>query len=101
MLALSGFIIPFSFVYDPALLLMNSSIVHIVMRTAAATLGIVMLGTGVIGYLRAPTGLWERLALLGGAVLLIFPGTLSDVAGVACFVAVWIVQGKRATRPVV
>src|SRR4030095_5700288 len=29
MLALSGFVIPFSFVYDPALLLMGSGIVHI------------------------------------------------------------------------
>jgi TRAP transporter 4TM/12TM fusion protein len=99
MLALSGFVIPFSFVYDPALLLMNASIVHIVIRTAAATLGIVMLGTGVIGYLRAPTRPWERLALLGGAVLLIFPGTLSSVAGVACFVAVWVAQGSRGAPP--
>jgi TRAP-type uncharacterized transport system fused permease subunit len=54
----------------------------------------------VIGYLRAPTRPWERLALLGGAVLLIFPGTLSDVAGLACFVAVWIAQGRTAARRV-
>jgi len=99
MLALSGFVIPFSFVYDPALLLMRAGAVHIVLRTAAATLGIVMLGTGVIGYLRAPTRPWERLALLVGAVLLIFPGTLSDVAGVACFVAVWLAQRSRVTPP--
>jgi TRAP transporter 4TM/12TM fusion protein len=99
MLALSGFVIPFSFVYDPALLLMNSSIVHIVVRTAAATLGIVMLGTGVIGHLRAPTRRWERVALLGGAVLLIFPWALSYLAGVACFVAVWLAQSPRVPRP--
>ena len=95
MLALSGFVIPFSFVYDPALLLLHSSIVHIVLRTAAATLGIVMLGTGVIGHFRAPTRPWERAALLAGAVLLIFPGTLSGLAGVACVVAVWLAQGAR------
>ncbi len=52
MLALSGFIIPFSFVYDPALLLINASVPHIVLRTLAATLGIVMLGAGLIGYFR-------------------------------------------------
>jgi TRAP transporter 4TM/12TM fusion protein len=98
MLALSGFVIPFSFVYDPALLLMSSGIVHIAVRTAAATLGIAMLGTGVIGYLRAPTRPWERIALLAGAVLLIFPGTLSGFAGVACFVAVWIAQRGRVPQ---
>ncbi|HEX9818698.1 MAG TPA: hypothetical protein VGD07_03690 [Methylomirabilota bacterium] len=44
MLALSGFIIPFSFAYDPALLLVGGSVPHIAWRVAAATLGIVMLG---------------------------------------------------------
>ncbi len=87
-LALSGFIIPFSFAYDPALLLMKASVAHIALRTAAATLGIVMLGAGLIGYFRAPTRLWERALLLAGALLLIFPGVWSDVAGVACFALV-------------
>jgi TRAP-type uncharacterized transport system fused permease subunit len=73
--------------------------VHIVLRTGAATLGIVMLGTGVIGYLRAPTRPWERVALLLGAVLLIFPGTLSGLAGVACFAAVWVAQRGRGAPP--
>jgi TRAP transporter 4TM/12TM fusion protein len=92
MLSLSGFIIPFSFAYDPALLLVEASVSHIVLRTLAATLGIVMLGAGLIGYLRAPTRLWERAALLVGAVLLIFPGVLGDLVGVACFVAVLVTQ---------
>jgi TRAP-type uncharacterized transport system fused permease subunit len=88
MLALSGFIIPFSFAYDPALLLINASVLHIVLRTAAATLGIVMLGAGLIGYFRGPTRPFERALLLIGSVLLIFPGAWSDVAGLACFLVV-------------
>jgi TRAP transporter 4TM/12TM fusion protein len=98
MLALSGFIIPFSFAYDPALLLVNASVPHIVLRTAAATLGIVMLGAGLIGYLRAPTRPWERAALLGGALLLIFPGVVSDALGTASFAAVWLAQGASSRR---
>src|SRR5205823_12009964 len=88
--------IPFSFAYDPALLLIGASVVHIVLRTAAATLGIVMLGAGLIGYLRAPTRQWERALLLAGALLLIFPGLWSDVAGAACFAIV--VFSQRAAR---
>jgi TRAP transporter 4TM/12TM fusion protein len=95
-LALSGFIIPFSFAYDPALLLMNASVPHIVARTAAATLGIVMLGAGLIGYLRAPTRPYERALLLIGSLLLIFPGVWTDLAGVACFLIV--VVSQRAAR---
>ena len=97
MLALSGFIIPFSFAYDPALLLINASVPHIVWRTLATTLGIVMLGAGLIGYFRAPTRRWERTLLLAGALLLIFPGVWSDTAGLLCFAAV--VVSQRAARP--
>ncbi|MBI4253678.1 MAG: TRAP transporter fused permease subunit, partial [Candidatus Rokubacteria bacterium] len=97
-LALSGFIIPFSFAYDPALMMIGASVVHIVLRTAAAALGIVMLGAGLIGYLRAPARLWERAALLAGAALLIFPGALGDFLGVACFALVYASQRARLVR---
>ena len=76
--------------------LINASVVHIVLRTAAVTLGIVMLGAGLIGFLRAPALAWERGALLLGAVLLIFPGAVGDVIGAACLAAVWIAQRARA-----
>ncbi|PYM36177.1 MAG: C4-dicarboxylate ABC transporter permease, partial [Candidatus Rokuibacteriota bacterium] len=91
-LALSGFIIPFSFAYDPALMMLGAGPVRVVLRTAAATLGLVMLGAGVIGYLRRPTRRWERGLLLVGAVLLIFPGWVSDALGVACFIVVLVSQ---------
>jgi TRAP transporter 4TM/12TM fusion protein len=92
MLALSGFIIPFSFAYDPALLLIGAGPAHILLRAAAATLGIVMLGAGLIGYLVAPARWWERALLLAGAVLLIFPGAWGDLLGAGCFVAVLVAQ---------
>ena len=94
-LALSGFIIPFSFAYDPALMLVEASLAHIALRTAAATLGIAMLGAGIIGYLRAPLRPWQRGVLLAGALLLIFPGLVSDVLGVACLLAVLLTQRAR------
>ena len=55
MLSLSGFIIPFAYVYDPALLLIGASVPQIVVRTAAATLGVIMLSAALIGYLRRRT----------------------------------------------
>jgi TRAP-type uncharacterized transport system fused permease subunit len=97
MLALSGFIIPFSFAYDPALLLLDASLPRIAWRAVAATLGIVMLGAGLIGYLHGPTRAWERAVLLAGALLLIFPGVWSDTAGLVGLTTVLVSQ--RAARP--
>jgi TRAP-type uncharacterized transport system fused permease subunit len=97
MLALSGFLIPFSFAYDPALLLIGAGPIHIALRTAAITMGIVMLGAGLIGYLVTPTRWWERALLLGGALLLIFPGVWSDLLGAACLAAT--VVSQRLARP--
>jgi TRAP transporter 4TM/12TM fusion protein len=91
-LSLSGFIIPFSFAYDPALLLMSTSVVHIVLRTVMAGLGIVMLGAGLIGYLQRPTRPVERALLLAGSLLLIFPGIWGDLGGIACLVIVLVSQ---------
>ncbi len=101
MLALSGFIIPFSFAYDPALLLMSPSVLHIAWRTLTATTGIVMLAAGLIGYFREATRTWERVVLVGGGLLLIFPGIWSDAAGLACLGAVLVAQRAGRTAPAV
>ena len=49
----------------------------------------------LIGYFWAPTRSWERGVLLLGAVLLIFPGALSDMLGLGGLVAVWLAQRAR------
>ncbi len=94
--ARQGLPFPFSFAYDSALLLIGAGPLGIAYRTAAATLGIVMLGAGLIGYLSAPARPWERALLLAGGILLIFPGALSDLIGAGSFVAVLVSQ--RASR---
>jgi len=65
----------------------------------ATTLGIVMLGAGLIGWFRAPTRAFERVLLLAGAALLILPGFWSDVAGLVCFASVWLTQRGGQRRP--
>jgi TRAP transporter 4TM/12TM fusion protein len=100
MLALSGFLIPFSFAYDPALLLIGADPVHIILRTAATTVGILMLGAGLIGYFMRPTRWWERALLVVGALLLITPGTSTDLLGAACLILT-IASQRLARRPLV
>ncbi|MGE0062648.1 MAG: TRAP transporter permease [Xanthobacteraceae bacterium] len=76
----AGFIVPFMFVYEPALLMIGDW-PTIVLSFIAATLGIILFASGLHGYLVARAGLWERAALLVAGLLLIKPGLYTDVAG--------------------
>lgn len=80
-LAAAGFLVPFSFVYGPALLL-DGTVVEIVHVTATALAGVTALAAAVVGYFRTTLRVWERLLLLAGAVALIFPGLATDAFGV-------------------
>ncbi len=80
-LAIAGFVVPFIFVYDNSLLLLNTTVVGAVVTTFAATLGIVLLGAGAIGYFLIQATWYERLIFIGGALLLIIPGLTTDAIG--------------------
>jgi TRAP transporter 4TM/12TM fusion protein len=81
-LASAGILVPFTFVYGPALLL-DAPPLEIVLATVTATAGVAALAAAMIGFLRAPLPVWERALLAACAVALIFPGWLTDGAGLA------------------
>jgi TRAP transporter 4TM/12TM fusion protein len=87
----AGFIVPFMFVYEPALLLIGEwpNVVH---ASVTATLGCLMLAAGLHGYLVAPASLWQRVALVAAALSLIKPGLVTDIAGIGLGGAVILVQ---------
>ncbi len=80
LLAGAGFIVPFMFVYGPPLLLMGS-VPAIALACVTATLGVVSLAAASVGYARRRLATWERLLALAGAIALVYPGLLTDGAG--------------------
>jgi TRAP-type uncharacterized transport system fused permease subunit len=91
-LALAGFIIPYIFVYNPELLLINTDWDYAIFCIITALLGIVSLAFSSSGYWLRKLNIIERLLLFGGAVGLIFPGLYSDLAGIAIMLTVYISQ---------
>jgi len=95
-LAAAGFLVPFLFVYGPALLLVGSP-VAVALAVLAALAGVTGLAAAILGYGRRPLAAWER-ALLGSAALaLLAPGLLTDVAGLALLAVVWWLPGPGPT----
>ena len=93
----AGFIVPFMFVYEPALLMIGDW-PTIVLATATATVGCVTLAAGLFGYLVRPCVLWERIVLVVAALLLIDPGWLTDLLGLALLAGVLANQLLSASR---
>ena len=88
MLASAGFVVPFMFVYGPPLLLVGS-VREIALASVTATLGVTALAASAMGYARRPLSMWERLLALAGALLLIFPGPITDGAGLLAVTVVF------------
>ena len=81
-LALAGFIVPFVFIYSPEIMLTNVvSWPVTIFAIITALIGVFGLSIATEGYIAAPVPFWGRLLAFAGAVLLIFPGVVTDAAG--------------------
>ena len=80
-LALAGFLVPFIFVYDNSLLLLNTTTYHAVEITLTAVVGIIFLGAGAIGYFVTQAKYYERAVFVAAALCLIVPGLATDTVG--------------------
>jgi TRAP transporter 4TM/12TM fusion protein len=90
----AGFIVPFMFVYEPALLMINGwGEWHVsLLALATATVGCICLAAGMFGYLLREASWWERGLLLVAALLLIKPGLITDLIGFVLLAAVAVNQ---------
>jgi TRAP-type uncharacterized transport system fused permease subunit len=97
------YIVPFMFIYSPALLAMGS-LPKIVLATLTAGVGIFCLAAGLQGWLRRAATPVERALLLGAAAALISPGLYTDLAGVGLLgiaLALQTTRGRREAAPAV
>jgi TRAP transporter 4TM/12TM fusion protein len=104
-----AFLVPFMFVLDPSgqgLLLggsfknlANADWPSIALVTATALLGIAALAAGFQGWLLKRANVAERVLLLLGGLLLVYPQGMVDVVGLGLIVAAAIMQLGRRRPP--
>ena len=97
-LAATGYIVPFMFVYGPALLLIGDGF-EIVRAVASALVGVVCLASALNGFLLCRSRAWERLILFAAAIALLMPDAAADLAGLALAAAVVATQRYRRHIP--
>lgn len=94
-LAIAAFIIPYMFVLSPELLMISPDVSHIIVTVLTAIIGMIALSSALIGYLAANCALWERLSLIAAGLMMIKPGIMTDIVGVAIFAVILLLQTKR------
>lgn len=85
-ISLPGFIIPFMIAYNPIILLQSEagetiSFVSIALVLSTSILGIYALASSLGNHLNAKLTIVERVLLFVGAIMLIKPGIMTDLAG--------------------
>jgi TRAP-type uncharacterized transport system fused permease subunit len=80
-LAMAGFLVPFAFVYNPAMLILDQPIDEVIQSGVTGLLGVIALGAALEGFLLRRTAIPGRVALLAAALLLIIPGPAFQPVG--------------------
>ncbi len=86
-LAIGAFIIPYIFVFNPQMLLINATPGGIALNVTTATLGMFGVGAAMIGYAMGNLSMLLRIWFAIGGLLLIDPGLLTDLVGVLMLAA--------------
>ncbi|WP_300343715.1 TRAP transporter permease [Nesterenkonia sp.] len=79
-IAFAGFLIPYVFILQPALLLQGTT-GELLISLVTVIIGMVALASGLAGYLIARAGWIERLLLILGGLMLIYPDIRVSAAG--------------------
>ena len=101
-LALAAFIIPFFFIYNPAMLLIADSWVTIAWATITALFGTYLLALALEGYFLVTLPMWTRAISFVAAILLMTPGVATDVIGAALVavigLTIYTIRRKNSTK---
>lgn len=95
--ALVAFLVPFVFIYNPAILLIGSTM-EIIIQTALLFAGTFLLAACMAGFWNVPLSWPLRILLLIGAFCLIAPELISDFVGLSIGAAVFaysLIMKKR------
>ena len=95
-LAIGAFIVPYIFVYNPAMVLIGTTPFLLTQNLVTACGGMFGLGVAMIGYCLAPMNWFERIWFAVGGLMLIDPGALTDVIGVVMLAVGLAIQYRKA-----
>ena len=96
-LGFAGFMVPFAFCYNPAMM-MQGSVGEIISVFISAFIGVTIMSAGFQGWLLWKLNWLERIVFIAGGLLMFIPGTLTDLIGLAIAVVMLLINVKKWER---
>ena len=84
-LAIAAFIVPYIFALNPAMLFVDTTAVQVVMVIITSFVGMFGVAGALNGFLFRPMNPLVRILFAAGGLLMMYPGTLTDVIGIVIF----------------
>ena len=94
-LAIAAFLVPYIFAFNNAMLFINTKPLDVISVVISSTLGMLLIAIGMVGYFLRDTNMLVRLGCVAGGLLLVYPGTVTDLIGLAVLVAVPAPEGGK------
>ncbi|MTI83007.1 MAG: TRAP transporter permease [Firmicutes bacterium] len=91
-IAIGAFLVPYMFVLNPELLMVDATFGAFSLAFGTAILGMFSLGTAVVGYIDRNLSWLERFLLLASGLGLLYVGIYSDVIGFIVFIGIYVHQ---------
>jgi len=99
LIALPAFIVPYTFAYNKALLLVGS-MTNIVISVITAVIGVAAIGMGVAGYIKKELSITYRLLLIVAGVLMVIPEYIESIAGIIVFGVIYFLNSRSGKEQV-
>ena len=81
LLAIAAFIVPYVFGLNPALLFIDTNVIQVIFIIITSLIGIFGISAGIRGYALRNMSVIERILIIIGGLLLIYPETITDIIG--------------------
>ena len=94
-LAIGAFLTPYIFVYNTSMLWINTTWYAMIQTLITSCMGMTAIGAAMIGFFVAPMNWIERILFIGGGLLLVDPGTLTDIMGIGLLAVLVFYQYRK------
>jgi TRAP transporter 4TM/12TM fusion protein len=92
---LAAFLLPFMFIYNPELLLIDTDWFHAILIAGTSIFGMYCFAAVIQRWLFTKLRYWEMAVLLAISISMVWPNFVSDIVGLAVFALIYFNQKRR------